>query len=252
MLPSFVKMARKYNIPNPEDWAEEWQTKAYLISLKFDDGSLKKKGFIEGENGLSEEADETAFLKSFRGYLIEAFKNDLNLHFAKGKKFKTVSAVDENGEAHSALPSTKASIMTTDTVYIEDILAVINKDIRRSKSNAETPSEACTLAFEKSAATALSSMNEVWKDIPVLLDANLPFDSRSLAVDFLPEWRDRTKFALAHELLSESCPLTIQKLGAILFSKQDHALVKRFERYLTEKMGGMSARIKRLKNDKNV
>jgi len=246
MLPTFISMAKKYNVPNAADWAQEWQTKAFLIALKFDEGSLVKKGLEEGTEGLTEDVDEASFLRSFRGYLATSFKNDLYANFAKNKGTKNVSLYTPEGDTISSLPVSKNNSSELDPVYIEDIVLVVQKDIKKN-SAAESASEACKLAFEKALLVALKSMQEKWSNIPILANSEDEFESSKIAIDFMPEWKERTKFALAHELIAETCPFTVQKISAVLFSKQDFALTKRFERYLVEYMGGMSKRIRRNK-----
>jgi hypothetical protein len=244
MLPSFTHMARRYQIANPEDWAKEWQTNAYLIALKFDKGDLVKKGLVDGTDGLVEGIDDASFLKSFRGYLMTAYRNELNANFAKNKTKKNVSLFTEDGDTISALPSCVTDDAPNEHVYLEDILPILERDCRRTNRLAETPSEACTAAFNQATLSALKSMKSKWDGIPVLADINQQFESGKIACDFLPEWRERTKFAFAHLLLQETCPFTVQKMSVVLFSEQDFAVTKRFERYLTDHLGGLSQRIK--------
>lgn len=254
----FCSIAIKYKVPNPGDFADEWQSQAFFIANRFDTGELTKKALDSSIGVLSESPDEIEFLKSFRAYLVKSFENDCLKAKQSGKRTKSLDSFSKSGDEFDStveLPTifnkdvvedfkaetTKSSKDITNA-QISHLIKIIKKDVMRS-SDAENITEAINNIFYQAYYDCCLDIKQE-REENFVIAFDITSEGARVEKEFVDDLRSRIRPKLLTALIKEECPLTCARLYKILFSETNDPVNERIRTYFLEYKGGMPARLK--------
>lgn len=257
LKPALVATAYKYKVPNPDEFADGWLSRAYLIIDKFDKGHLEKKVYLEseGKNVLvdydpkvhkNQELD-----KSLKAYLKRSFINDVIKQYHKEKKKTNFQKnyVDSFGSIETGGYSTIDSFLHYDSVFIDDVIGLLEVDIKRLESNTTSVLDKVTQAFLKAMHTYCLDMQSEYGNFVVVKDVDISDNKRFFSENFRADLEHGVRAKLCETILKEKNPVLIKKLSYLIDPKKRGTLQKRLFRYLFEYHNGYPKRLRnRVKN----
>lgn len=238
LKPALCKVAMAYRVPNAKLFVDEWQSSAFIIAHKFDQGSIEKK-IVDEEGNLHafQPGQDIEFLKSFRGYLKTSFRNDVAKHYAANRR--TIIGVSFDPGASDAPPM-------GDSAGIDEVLVLVTRDLARAEKLQHSLSDKVNIIFFRALKESLEDMRKEWGEAQIIQN----LDEKDNDKYFQPEFRQALTGKIAKKIvraaLETQVPLLFDRLATIALSGMHCAIQKRLYRYLFTYQSGFPNRIRKI------
>lgn len=238
MKPALCKVAMAYRVPNARLFVDEWQSSAFIIAHKFDQGTIEKK-IVDEEGNLHkyQPGQDIEFLKSFKGYLKTSFRNDVSKHYAANRR--TVIGVSFDPSAADAPPS-------GDSAGIDEVLVLVGRDLVRATKLQHSLSDKVNIIFLQSLKDSLDDLRRDWGEAQIIQNLDEKDNDRYFQPEFRQALTSKISKRVVRAALETHVPLLFDRLATIALSGMDCAIQKRLYRYLFTYQGGFPARIKKI------
>lgn len=249
--PSLLRTAYNYNVPNPEQFVDEWFTSAYMIVRKMDLGDLDTKVIKENSDGTDYDLVDydknkhtlKEVLKSTKAYLRKSFRNDLIKNYKSRKKFQDYVQNAKAGVIQAS--SSLDGIMETTPVYLEDFLELLELDLKRLSSDSESAINAkVNYLFIYSMAKYCKSVFDELGNIAVVSDIEEQENKKFFIREFKSDLEAGARLHLANFVLQETNPVVVARLASLVNPDKKGTIQKKMTRYLFEYHNGFPKRLR--------
>lgn len=238
--PTFLRQAKRFRVPNPENFVSEWLTDAYLIADKIDKQRIENnKLFLEVQD-----------LKNFKGYLVTSFKNDIMKRYTLTKlRVGHVTSLSSNSEHNLGSRNSLEGVAAPPSEYkegykISDLRSAVALDInvQNKKLHNYSRSEYVDYLIKCSIYNGLCYLERAW-DNPIVSDLDTVCFQKSksdVASDLFAELQRYANLWLCDKALQEYCPFSQNDL-AVFVCKE--GMIKRIENYFSDEEAGVPANL---------
>lgn len=251
--PALVGCAYRYKVPNPQEAANEWLAKAFIIADRFDKGELKKKVNPTKQEGASEDYNpdihsQEDFIATFQSYLKTAFVNDIIKQYHKKKRHANYQKSKTHQAAQVDITSQPIDELL-DAIYLNDIIPLIELDLSRIEGEKTTILELVNEKFLEAIRDYCYDLRNQYGNFIVVKNLDETNSQKFFSLDFKESLEDGVRKSLCKTILSSKNPMLVQKLGFLISKKKRGTLQKRLSRYFFEYYNGYPKRLKNRVNN---
>lgn len=264
--PSLISIAYKYKVPNPDEFADEWLSKAYMIIKRFETGELEKKVY-QNSSEISDTDRSTELVDynpsvhsieslndSLKAYLKRSYVNDVIKQYNRRKK--QVNYQKQYAETHLSIGdggySSIDSFLHYDSIYIDDILSLLELDIKRLSVNTTSVLDMVTKIFLNCIQSHCQDMKVKYGNFIVVKDVDIDDNKRFFSESFRNNLENGVRKKLCDVILSSSNPVLIEKLSYLINPQKRGTLQKRLFRYFFEYHNGYPKRLRNRVHSKTL
>lgn len=251
--PALIGCAYRYKVPNPQEAANEWLAKAFMIADRFDKGELKKKVNPTKQEGASEDYNsdihsQDDFIAAFQSYLKTAFVNDIIKQYHKKKRHTNYQKSKTHQAAQVDLTAQPLDELL-DAIHLEDIIALVELDISRIEGEKTTILELVNEKFLEAIRDYCYNMRSEYGNFIVVRNLDEKNNQKFFSLDFKEGLADGVRKNLCRTILSTDNPMLIRKLSFLISKDKKGTLQKRLARYFFEYYNGYPKRLKNRVNN---
>lgn len=257
--PQLTAIARKYGVEDPAGEARSWYARFIDIIKSFDDGRYEKRMLDEEGKSVPLPAEPSerelqAFYKSLLSYLKQSFRNDLIQGYNRQKKLQLIDDYeDKRFDGSQQQRSVQVGAYDSgDIICLDDLLKIVNADVRRKERNAAVARDRLNFLFLKSVSIFYTQMFHEYGNVPIVRDINA-VDARDFFIFDIREGRTEAIGKILGDLISQETIRAVVLSSKKLLSPESgyYALNRKISRYFNDMSGGMPARLKKAKEKPN-